>query len=154
MTYLILTLIHIIGVILFLGNITVGPFWKMNAERSKDRQKIGDTFEGLIKADKLFTMPGVAILLIFGISAALHGGYNLITTGWIFWSIIMIIISGVVFMAKVAPIQKKILSLTRSEADFSWDHYKVLSKQWDIWGSIATIAPYIAVVLMVIKPNF
>lgn len=152
MVYLILTLIHVVGVILFLGNITVGPFWKMNAERSKDPKKIADTFGGLIKADKFFTMPGVTILLIFGIGAALHGGYNLISTGWIFWSIIMLIISGVVFMMKVGPIQKKILTLAQSE-NFNWDQYKILSKQWDVWGSIATIAPYIAVVFMVIKPN-
>lgn len=153
MVYLILKLIHIVGAIIFLGNITIGPFWKMNAERTKDPKKIADAFEGLIKADKLFTMPGVTILIIFGIGGALHGGYNLISTGWIFWSEIMVIISAIAFMAKVGPIQKKIFALAKSE-NFNWEEYNILAKQWSVWGSIATIAPYIAVVLMVIKPNF
>jgi uncharacterized membrane protein len=152
MVYLILKLIHIFGAIIFLGNITIGPFWKMHAERSNDPKKIADTFDGIIKADRFFTMPGAAIIIIFGIGAALHGGYNLITTSWIFWSLILIVISGAVFMAKVAPIQKKIFALASDESKFNWDEYKNLAKQWDIWGSIATIAPYIAIVLMVIKP--
>ena len=152
MIYLILKLIHIFGAIIFLGNITIGPFWKMHAERSKDPKKIADTFDGIIKADRFFTMPGVALILIFGIGAALHGGYNLITTGWIFWSLILVIISGAVFMAKVVPIQKKIYALASDESKFTWDDYKKLAKQWDVWGSVATIAPYIAIVLMVIKP--
>lgn len=152
MIYLILKLIHIIGAIIFLGNITVGPFWKMHAERSKDPKKIADTFAGIIKADRYFTMPGVLIVIIFGIGAALHGGYNLITTRWIFWSLILVAISGAAFMAKVVPVQKKIFALAQNEGEFSWDEYRKLARQWDVWGSIATLTPYIAVVLMVIKP--
>ena len=152
MVYLILKLIHIFGAIVFLGNITVGPFWKKHAELSKDPNKIADTFDGIIKADRYFTMPGVAIIIIFGIGGALHGGYNLITTAWIFWSLILVFISGAAFMAKVVPIQKKILTLAQSEGEFNWEEYARLAKQWDVWGTIATLAPYIAVVLMVIKP--
>ncbi len=152
MVYLILKLIHIVGVILFMGNITIGPFWKMHAERSQDPKKIADTFDGIIRADRLFTMPGVGIIIIFGLGTAMTGGYNLITTPWILWGMILIVISGAVFMAKVVPIQKKILALATDESKFNWDEYKALAKQWDVWGSVATLAPYVALVLMVLKP--
>lgn len=151
MVYLILKLIHVLAAIIFLGNITINPFWKNIAEKSRDRKVIEDTFRGIIKADRYFTMPSVTILIVFGIGGALHGGFNLISTAWIFWSIILILISAVVFMAKVVPLQKKIYALANGP-NFSWDEYKKLSKKWDFWGSVATIAPYIAVVLMVIKP--
>ena len=154
MVYLILKLIHIIAAIIFLGNITIAPFWKNHAEKSKDRLKILQTWEGIIRADKYFTMPGVIILLIFGIGAAAHLHYNFIETSWIFWSIILYVISGAAFMAKVSPIQKKIVALAKDEPTFNWDEYKKLAHQWDVWGSVATLAPWIAVVLMVIKPNF
>jgi uncharacterized membrane protein len=121
MVYFILALIHVMAVIIFLGNITITPFWKLQAEKTKDRLHILNTWEGIIRADRFFTMPGVTILLIFGISAALHGGFNLISTGWIFWSIIMYIISGATFMASVVPIQKKIVALAKDEAKFGWD---------------------------------
>jgi len=153
MVYFYLVLIHILAVIIFLGNITITPFWKLQAEKTKDRLVMLRTWQGIIKADRLFTMPGVSILLLFGIGAALHGGYNLISTGWIFWSLILYVISGAAFMAKVVPIQKNIVALSKDESKFGWDEYKKLAKQWDIWGSVATIAPWIAVVLMVLKPN-
>jgi uncharacterized membrane protein len=152
MVYSYLVLIHVIAVIIFLGNITIAPFWKVHADKSKDRLKIADTFNGIIRADRYFTMPGVAILLIFGLGAALHGGYNLLETGWIFWAIILYVISGTVFMAKVVPIQKKIYKLASSESDFTWEKYQSLSKQWNVWGSVATLAPWLAVILMVVKP--
>ena len=153
MVYIILVLIHIMAVIIFLGNITITPFWKLQSEKTEDRLNVLNTWEGITRADRFFTMPGVIILLIFGIGAALHGGLNLISTGWIFWSIIMYIISGAAFMAKVVPIQKKIVALVKDEAKFGWDEYSKLTKQWDVWSSLATITPWIAVILMVLKPN-
>jgi uncharacterized membrane protein len=153
MVYIILVLIHVIASIIFLGNITISPFWKLQAEKTKDRLQIINAWQGIIRADRFFTMPGVTILLIFGIGAALHGGFNLISTGWIFWSIILYVISGVAFMIKVVPTQKKVVLLATDESKFNWDDYSKLAKQWDIWSSVATITPWIAVILMVLKPN-
>ena len=65
----------------------------------------------------------------------------------------MVIISAAAFMAKVVPLQKKMYALASDESKFKWDEYEKLSKQWNLWGSIATLAPYIAVVLMVLKPG-
>ena len=151
MVYLILKLIHIIAAVIFLGNITLAPFWKKRAEESKDRIKLAHTFKNIIMADRYFTMPGVTVLIIIGIGGALHGGFNLIETGWIFWSIILILISSAAFMAKVVPLQKKIFALTNDENKFSWDEYKKLAKQWSIWGWLATITPWIALIMMVMR---
>lgn len=145
-------LLHILAVIIFLGNITIGAFWKLQADKSKDRLRIADTFKSLIKADRIFTMPSVTALIIFGLGAAMQNNYSLVETTWILWGIIMIIISAFAFMAKVVPLQKKILALASNEQKFNWDEYATLSKEWNLWGTIATIAPYIAVVLMVLKP--
>ena len=153
MVYLILKVIHVIAAVVFLGNITLGFFWKLRAEKLNERKRIEETFASIIKADRLFTMPGVVLLLIFGIGGALHGGFNLISTGWIFWSIILYMISGITFMVKVVPIQKKIYGLASDENNFNWEKYKTLSGQWNLWGMVATITPWIAAVLMIWKPN-
>ena len=84
MVYFSLVLIHVIAVIIFLGNITITPFWKLHAEKIKDRLHILNIWEGIIRSDRFFTMPGVIILLIFGIGAAAHLKVNFIDTGWIF----------------------------------------------------------------------
>jgi uncharacterized membrane protein len=135
-----------------MGNITVAPFWKSAADRTKDRIKIADTLKNLIRADRFFTMPAVTFLIIFGFGAQMTAGYEM-ETPWIMWGLLMVIISAAAFMAKVVPLQKKMLALASDESKFKWDEYENLSKQWNLWGSIATLAPYIAVVLMVLKPG-
>jgi uncharacterized membrane protein len=153
MVYLYLKLIHIVFVILFLGNIIVGVFWKMFAQKSNDPEKISFAFKGIIKADRIFTLPGVIGITIFGIGGAIHGGFPILSTGWILWSIILFIVSGIAFMAKLAPLQRQILTLASDKEKFNWDEYHKLAKQWDIWGFIALASPCIAVILMVLKPN-
>jgi uncharacterized membrane protein len=153
MVYLYLKFFHVLFVILFLGNITVGVFWKMFAQKSKDPEKIAFAFKGIIKADKYFTMPGVIGIIIFGVGGAMHGGLPILGTGWILWSIILFVISGAAFMAKLVPLQKQIAALASDKEKFNWDEYHRLAKQWDFWGFIALVTPYLATILMVVKPN-
>ncbi len=154
MAYLIWKLIHVLAVIIFLGNVTVNIFWKSYAEKSKDRIKIADTFKGIMKTDRIFTMPSVTFLIIFGLGAAMTNSYDLIETPWILWSIVLVIISAFAFMSKLVPLQKKIIALVSDEERFSWDEYSKLSKLWNFWGIIAVATPYLAVIMMVVKhPN-
>jgi len=153
MIYFILVLVHVISVIIFLGNITIGLFWKMFAEKTKDPDKIAFAFKGIIKADRYFTVPGVIGITLFGIGAAAHGGLPLLRTGWILGSIILFTISGIAFMVKLVPLQKKLAALASDKDKFNWDEYHSLSKQWDFWGYVALLTPWIAVILRVIKPS-
>jgi uncharacterized membrane protein len=153
MAYFYIKLIHVIFVIIFLGNITIGLFWKMFAEKTKEPDKIAFAFKGIIKADRYFTMPGVIGITLFGVGLAMHAGYPILGTGWILWSIILFTISGIVFMVKLVPLQKKLASFVSDKEKFNWDEYHKLAKQWDLWGYIALLTPWIATILMVIKPN-
>ncbi|MFO7445716.1 MAG: DUF2269 family protein [Ignavibacteriaceae bacterium] len=146
---LIMKLLHVIFVILFLGNIIVAVFWKRHADKSNNPAIMAHTLRGIIRADRMFTMPGVTGLIIFGFGAMGIYGYPF-STGWILWSIVLVIISGFAFMAKLVPIQKKLLAMTESPG-FNRQEYDSLSKQWDLWGTIATAAPVIAVILMVLR---
>jgi len=137
MAYFYIKLIHIIFVIIFLGNITIGLFWKIIAEKTKDLDKIAFAFKGIIKADRYFTMPGVIGITLFGVGLALHAKMPILGTGWILWSIILFIIPGIAFMAKLVPLQKKLAAFASDKDKFNWEEYHKLSKQWDIWGYIA-----------------
>jgi len=152
--YLGLKLIHVLAVVLFLGNITTGIFWKANADRTRDPRIIANMLEGIIQADRLFTMPPIILLLIGGIGAAIVGNFPILGTGWIFWSIVLFIISGFAFMAQVVPSQRKMLALVRGseQSGLDWPAYRALSHRWELWGAVALITPAIAAVLMVMKP--
>src|SRR6186713_385742 len=112
MDYRFLKLIHLIAVMIFLGNIITGLFWMYIAVKTKDLKIINFTIKGIIKADRYFTIPGVIIITAGGFLAAIYGQLPILRTGWIFWSIILFSISGLAFAFKVAPLQKRIYNLT------------------------------------------
>lgn len=151
--YLLLKLIHVVAVVLFLGNIITGLFWKAHADRTRDARFIAHTMEGIIRADRWFTIPGVIVITVAGLLAAILARMPLLGTGWILWSIIAFSISGIAFMVKVAPLQKQLLALARAagEGPLDWAVYRSKSLQWEIWGAIATVTPLIAVAMMVLK---
>lgn len=154
MLYNYLKLLHIITVIVFLGNIFTGLYWMHFAIKTKDIKIIAHTMKGVIRSDRLFTIPGVVIVTTAGILAAIYGHIPLLRTGWIFWSIILFTISGIAFAWKVAPLQRKIYNLTintEQNADINWTTFKNIYFEWEIWGLIALMTPVIALVMMILK---
>ena len=157
MIYLALKFFHIVGVILFVGNITTAVFWKEHADKSRDTKIIAHALDGILRSDRIFTIPGVFIILVSGFSAAIVAGLPLLRTMWVAGGIGLFTITGIVFMARVAPIQRQMRDLARASTDtasFDWTAYDRLSRAWAIWGSIALLAPALAAALMVFKPTW
>ncbi len=155
MHYLGLKLLHVVAVVLFLGNITTGVFWKRHLDRSRDPRLALAGIEGLIRSDRWFTIPGVVAITAFGIAAALAGHTPLLRTGWIFWSLVLFALSGWAFMAQVAPLQRRLAELARrgvESGSLDWNAYHALSRRWEQWGAVALLAPLAAMTLMVLKP--
>jgi uncharacterized membrane protein len=155
--YLWLKLIHVLAVVMFLGNIVTGVFWHRHSLKTRNAQLIAHAMDGVIRSDRLFTMPGVMLILASGIFAAIRGGYPILRTGWILWTIVMFAIAGLVFMLKLGPLQRTMRAEAESGAKsgaFDYVAYHRLSRQWDLWGAIATIAPLIGLAFMVLKPAF
>jgi uncharacterized membrane protein len=139
---------------IFLGNIVTGLFWMHIAVKTKDLKIISFVMNGIIKADRYFTIPGVVIITAGGFLTAIYGHFPILRTGWIFWSIIMFSISGLAFAFKVAPLQKKIYNLILNKdpsTDFNWENFKKVYFEWDIWGLIALLTPLAAFVMMTLK---
>jgi uncharacterized membrane protein len=155
MGYLIWKLIHVLGVILFVGNITTGILWKVQADRTRNPALIAHACAGLTRSDRFFTMPGVALIVIAGIIAAIYGNFPILGTGWILWSIVLLTVSGLAFMLRVAPLQRRMHALAAAGAkdgQLDWSAYETATRSWNVWGVIALVAPLVAVALMVLKP--
>lgn len=152
--YPIFKLIHILATIIFLGNIYTGLFWMNRAHKTRNLSIINHTMKNLILSDRYFTMPGVIVILISGVGAALQNHLPLLRMGWIFWSIVLFSISGIVFGWKLAPLQRKIYNFTASgldESSFDWKRYQRMYTEWDIWGLVAILTPLGALTMMVLK---
>jgi uncharacterized membrane protein len=155
MFYLFLKFLHIACVVIFVGNITTGAFWAAHAHRSRDFRLIASTFDGIIRADRLFTMPAVLGLIITGFGAALVADVSILGTGWVLWGIVLVVISGMSFGRFVAPRQREVARLAHSaqSEEASWDDYEKAYKDWIFWGLVALIAPVAAMLVMVLKPS-
>jgi uncharacterized membrane protein len=155
MQYLVLKSLHVLSVVLFLGNIITGVFWKFHGDRVGTLPARAQALEGVIRSDRWFTMPGVFAIIITGVWMALNAHLPLLGTKWILWSLILFGISGVCFGGFVGPLQKKLLANVRSGIAGNWNQpeYRKLSRAWEIWGAIATLAPVVALFLMVTKPT-
>ena len=154
--YLLLKTLHVLAVVLFLGNIITGVFWKAHGDRSGDPRFMAHVMDGIIRSDRLFTVPGVVLLTILGLSAAITGGLPIFGTGWIWQSIVLLSIAGIVFSVRLAPLQRALRDVARKGATGGpWDQaaYARLSKQWAFWGAIALVTPLAATFLMVLKPG-
>ena len=146
--YLLLKLIHVAGVVLFLGNITVGVFWKRISDRSGNATIMAFTIDAIIAADRVFTIPGIVILLVGGLGAAFVGGIPILGTGWLLWGLIAFILSGLAF----GPLSRSQRQLSAAAHAGNLEEYERLSKSWDLWGFIALALPIVAFVLMILKP--
>ena len=155
--YLGLKLLHVLAVVLFLGNITTGLFWKLHADRTRDPRLIAHAFEGIIRADRLFTLPGVAVIVATGLAAAVLGGYPLVRDGLDLWSESSSSRSRA-SCSRCAWRRCRSGSARsrRRGADgpaFDWAGYRALSVQWELWGAVALLTPLAALGLMVLKPD-
>ncbi len=153
--YLPMKLLHIVAVIAFLGNITTGLFWHIHAARTRDPRLLAHTMDGIIRSDRLFTVPGVVVIVTTGVIAAIAGGLPLLRTGWILWTLVLFTLSGLIFMAFVVPLQRQLLALAQAGLEmgsFDYAGYAMVARRWEIWGAAALLTPVAGLVLMVLKP--
>ncbi len=154
--YLAMKTLHILAVVLFLGNIVTGLFWKAHGDRTADPRIVTHTLDGIIRSDRWFTLPGVVLIVAFGLAAAVLGRLPILGTGWIWQSIVLFSVSGLAFVLQVAPLQRRLRELASVEVGGGpWDQaaYRRLSRRWEVWGVVAILTPLAALVLMVYKPG-
>src|SRR5690349_23623403 len=97
MLYFSLKALHIVSVVVFLGNIITGFFWKTHADRMGDLRARAQALDGLIRADRVFTAPAVFLILATGVSLAMTMHLPILGTPWILWAVVLFGIAGVVF---------------------------------------------------------
>ena len=154
--YLLMKLLHVAAVSLFLGNIITGLFWHAHAARTRDPRLLAHTMDGIIRSDRIFTVPGVIGIIVTGIVAAIYGNFPILRTGWILWTLILFAVSGLIFTIRVAPVQRQLRTLAEAgvqSGTFDFANYHALAVRWEAWGAAALLTPVAGLVLMVMKPG-
>ncbi len=154
MLYLFAKSLHVISVVLFLGNIITGVFWKMHADRRGELRGRALAIDGVIASDRWFTLPGVVLIIATGVWLATLAHLPILRTFWLFWALVLFGVSGVAFQFFVAPLQRKLRTNLQAGLSGNWNEseYRRLSRAWEIWGAVATLSPIGSLFLMVMKP--
>lgn len=153
MDYQLLKAVHLLGVILFLGNIIVTALWKACADRTGRISVIAFSQRLVTVTDFAFTATGAAIIAISGriMSAELDLSASpyWLTMGWV-----LFIASGIIWAVILIPVQIKQARMAKGfeEEGVIPDRYWRLSKYWYTFGLIATILPMANLYFMVFKP--
>ncbi len=152
MNYDIAKFLHITGVAMLMGNITVTAIWKFYADRDGRPSVLAFAQKLVTYTDWSMTVWGVVLIMGGGYYMVLKTGMPL-TQGWLLWSQIHFVLAGLIWLFLIVPIQIKQARLARgfTGSDVG-DEYRALSRRWLTWGLISTVPLVVATWLMVAKP--
>ncbi len=153
-TYLILKSLHILGAVIFLGNIIVTGWWKVMADRTRNPVIIAFAQRQVTLTDYVFTLGGVILIVATGIGNAELHNMDYLSIRWLAWGYWLFIISGVIWVVVLIPVQIKQAKMAKqfSENTVIPDLYWRLGQIWLVFGILATILPLLNIYWMVFKP--
>ena len=146
-------IVHMAGIVLFLGNIIVTGVWKFMADRTGNPAVIGFAQRLVTLTDWVFTFGGVVLVLIGGYGMAAAAGYDL-RMSWLLLAQSLFVASGVIWAAILIPIQIRQARLAHAFENGGEIPavYWRLNRHWYIWGLLATVIPAANLYVMVAKP--
>ncbi|MGQ9658822.1 MAG: DUF2269 family protein [Thermochromatium sp.] len=155
MLYASLKTLHLIGVVLLVGNAIVTLIWKRAADRTRDPHLLAFAQRLVVLTDWWFTVGGVVLLVLGGYGAALVAGLEVFRIGWLVWGQVLLALSGVLWAGVLIPAQ---ISQGRQARSFVVsgeipESYWQEGRRWTLWGILATALLVVAIGLMVIKPG-
>ena len=147
--------VHLLGVILLVGNITVTAVWKVFADRTRDAPIVAFGQRLVTGTDFGLTVPGIVLTMVGGYGAMIEAQYDFPGPFWLLWSQICFVAAGLVWLGVLIPIQVIQARMAREFADANDvpEPYRRLARLWLVWGLIGTVPLVSALYLMIFKPG-
>lgn len=145
--------VHLIGAVLFAGNIVTAAFWKIRADYRRDPAVIQHAVKNVMLADYAFTLPGLILIIVSGVAMAVREDWPMSGFNWLTLSVVLLAITGVVWLAVLVPMQRRMIRLSAScvEGGKLSPAYRQASRIWAIFGTAATLLPIVILYFMVAK---
>ncbi len=114
-TYLALKSLHLLGVVMFVGNIVVTGWWKVMADRTRHPAIVAFAQRQVTMTDWLFTFGG-SILVVVGAYANVYLHDLPLDAPWLVWGQALFFLSGLLWVAILIPLQIRLARLARGFA--------------------------------------
>ncbi|MGO9675115.1 MAG: DUF2269 family protein [Methylocella sp.] len=154
LSYTSFKVVHMVGIVIFLGNIIVTGVWKAFADRTGKAEVIAFAQRLVTLTDWAFTLGGAILILVGGYGMASVAGYDLRSTIWLVWAQGAFLASGAIWVAILIPVQIRQERLAHGFANGGAipQIYWRLNRRWYFWGVLATVIPLTNLYVMVAKP--
>jgi uncharacterized membrane protein len=145
--------LHVTGIAMLMGNITVTAIWKFFADRDGRPEVLGFAQKLVTYTDWSMTFWGVVLIMGSGYYMAIYARIPLLE-GWLLWSQALFVAAGLIWLFLLVPIQIKQARLAKDfAADDVGEAYRGLSRRWSVGGLISTVPLIGATWLMIAKPG-
>jgi len=155
-SYLWLKVLHLFGVIMFLGSILISGWWKIRADRTRNPLIIAFAQRQSIISDRLFAGGGLLLMLIGGPGNVMHNHLDFLHIFWLKWGFWLFIAVGMVWGAILVPLQIAQNRMARQFADGSEipARYWKLQRLWVTFNLLVMLLVLVSMYWMVFKPTF
>lgn len=146
--------IHILSAVVLIGNLITSAFWKVRADQTSNLETISSTCRALLRADYMFTIPGIVVLWASGMLLVAFTGWQRFEQLWLGLSFVLLILTTIIWAAAMLPLQRRMARLTQeglSQGRLD-QAYSRTSRRWSMFGGIATLLVLIILFLMVLRP--
>jgi len=145
--------LHIMGVVLLLGNVMVTGLWKTLADRTRLAATVAYAQRLVILTDWIFTGGGIVLILFGGYAMARSANISLLHTPWLLWGQALFGLSALIWLFILLPLQaaqSRLAQRFSAGGDIPLAYWE-LSRRWLGWGVLATVPLAIIVWVMVLK---
>jgi uncharacterized membrane protein len=155
--YALLKYIHIVAVILALGNASLGPFRRSQARATGDPKIIAGTYGIQTRSGPLITIPWFVAAIVTGLGMTSMAGIPLLSTGWAFWALVLSVVVGLMFLVAISPRQRVATSAAEAWASSlsagDQQAFDTAARRIEPLSHTAHLIFLVILALMVFKPH-
>jgi uncharacterized membrane protein len=146
--------LHLLGIVLLVGNVIVTAFWKVFANRTGNPQVIAFGQRLVTITDFVFTAGGIALVYAGGFGAAWAHDLDPFA-GWLGWGQLLFLMSGGIWLAVLVPAQIRMARLAHRFAAGGAipAAYWRDNRRWLVWGVFSVLPLLAGLWVMVAKPG-
>ena len=140
--------LHILGVVLMVGNVITTGFWAHWALSRREQALAIFASSAILKADLWLTITGGGLMIVPGIGLLHLLKLDVLKTPWLMNGIIALVVSTLVWLVFLLPDQFR---MRRQAREGDMEALRQTYKRWSILGWGATAPLIYAIWVMVVK---
>ena len=148
-----LKVVHILAVVVVLGNLLMAPFWRKRLAALGGVQARAAANRSVRVADLIFTLPGWVVVLATGIMLIIYRDMGM-RGGWLHLSLLLFL-GWLIFWHMLVLRTRKAMIAQAEEAASGGQAPPELAqheRQWQQWSYLAAGIAVLILILMVVQP--